>query len=115
VWTLSVIGLGPVRPGSFSPRWATYRSYSSACSRCVPVWLTSVSHVVGSTSLFMTITNTIIAGTLGALIADVSGGGPAAVSIIGVIAGVGYLAAMLEIGRRSFGRDRVDTRFPSRG
>jgi hypothetical protein len=72
-----------------------------------------VSHVVGSTSLFMTITNTIIAGTLGALIADVSGGGPAAVSIIGVITGLGYLAAMLEIGRRSFGRDRVDTRFPS--
>jgi hypothetical protein len=72
-----------------------------------------VSHVVGSTSLFTTITNTIIAGTLGALIADVSGGGPAAVSIIGVLAGLGYLAAMLEIGRRSFGREPVDTRFPS--
>ena len=70
-------------------------------------------HVVGSTSMFMTITNTIVAGTLGALIADVSGGGPPAVSIIGAIAGLAYLAAMLEMGRRSFGRGRVDARFPT--
>jgi len=72
-----------------------------------------VSHVAGSTSLFMTVTNTIVAGTLGALIADVSGGGPATVSVIGALAGLAYLAAMLEVGRRSFGRERVDTRFPS--
>ena len=72
-----------------------------------------VRHVVGSTSMFMTMTNTIVAGTLGALIADVSGGGPATVSVIGALAGLAYLAAMLEAGRRSFGRERVDTRFPS--
>lgn len=117
-----VIGMNRLRAGylEMDPTLARYlvtswnddaagvmRTYTMGHDRHV------VSHVVGSTSLFMTITNTIIAGTLGALIADVSGGGPAAVSIIGVIAGLGYLAAMLEIGRRSFGRDRVDARFPS--
>lgn len=30
-----------------------------------------------------------------------------------LLAGLAYLAAMLEIGRRSFGRERGDTRFPT--
>ncbi|MBA3339654.1 MAG: hypothetical protein H0T54_07920 [Geodermatophilaceae bacterium] len=67
----------------------------------------------GARRCSMNVTNTIVAGTLGALIADASGGGAVAVSISGAIAGVAYLAAMIEIGRRSFGRPRTDARFPT--
>jgi hypothetical protein len=72
-----------------------------------------VSHVLGSTSVFMIVTNSIIAGTLGALVADVSGGGQAIVSVAGTAAGLAYLAAMMEVGRRSFGHQRIDAHFPS--
>jgi len=71
------------------------------------------SHVLGSTSMFINIVNTIVAGTLGALIADASGGGPAAVSAIGTLSGLVYLAAVLEVGRRSFSRSPLEARFPS--
>lgn len=72
-----------------------------------------VSHVVGSTSMFMTSVNTIVAGSLGALIANAAGGGPAALAVTGTIAGLAYLAAMLEVARRSFGGSRIDVHFPS--
>jgi len=72
-----------------------------------------VSHVVGSTSMFMNAINTIVAGTLGALIASAAGGGAAVVSIFGTVAGLAYLAAMIEVGRRSFRREPVEARFPS--
>lgn len=47
-----------------------------------------VSHIVGSTSMFMNITNTIVAGTLGALIADAAGVGSEAVSVSGALTGL---------------------------
>jgi len=72
-----------------------------------------LSHVLGSTSMFMHITNAIVAGTLGALIADASGGEPAAVAVTGSIVGLAYLGATLELGRRTFGRQRTDARFPT--
>lgn len=71
------------------------------------------SHGVGSTSMFMNITNTIVAGTLGALIADAAGGGTVAVSISGAALALAYLGAAMEIARRSFGRTRTDARFPT--
>lgn len=74
-----------------------------------------VSHVVGSTAMFVTITNTIIAGTLGSLIADAANAGAAATVVVGCLAGLAYFAVMMEVGRRSFARQRVDVHFPSTG
>ncbi len=72
-----------------------------------------VSHIVGSTTMFVNVTNTIIAGTLGALVADASGASTAAVSIAGALVGLAHLGVMMEIGRRSFGQQSVDVRFPT--
>ena len=41
----------------------------------------TVSHVIGSTSMFINIVNAIVAGTLGALIADAAAGDPVATSL----------------------------------
>ncbi|MEO8329786.1 MAG: hypothetical protein ABI586_07280 [Candidatus Nanopelagicales bacterium] len=71
------------------------------------------SHIVGSTTMFMTITNTIIAGTLGALIADAANAGATATVVVGCLAGLAYFATMMEVGRRSFGKQRAETHFPS--
>ena len=62
--------------------------------------------------MFMTIVNTTVAGTLGALIADAAGAGPAPVAVIGTIGGLAFLAATMEVARRSFGGPPVDARFP---
>ena len=62
----------------------------------------TVSHVVGSTSMFINIVNAIVAGTLGALIADAAGGDAVATSLAGIVAGVAYLAMVVEAARRSF-------------
>lgn len=59
-------------------------------------------HVAGSTSMFMTAVNTIVAGTLGALVADTAGAGTPAVAVVGAGCGIAYLAVMLELGRRRF-------------
>jgi hypothetical protein len=73
----------------------------------------TVSHVIGSTSFFMTMVNSIVAGTLGALVAHVAGGSTPVVSVVGTLVGATYLAVMLEIGRRSFGGGPTDVRFPT--
>ena len=52
----------------------------------------TISHVIGSTSMFINIVNAIVAGTLGALIADAAAGDPVATSLAGIVAGVAYLA-----------------------
>ena len=74
---------------------------------------TTVSQVVGSTSMFMVVVNAIVAGTLGALVANVAGAPVALVSVLGSAAGLGYLGLMLEIGRRSVGDGPTDVRFPT--
>ncbi len=74
-----------------------------------------VSHVVGSTSVFMAVVNSMVAGTLGALIANASGAPVAVVAVVGVAAGLTYLAVMLEIGHRSFGAGPPQVRFPGEG
>jgi hypothetical protein len=75
----------------------------------------AVSHIVGSTTMFMNIVNVIVAGALGALIVDAAGGGPAATAVLGTVAGLVYLVLMVEVGRRSFSRDVIPARFPSAG
>jgi hypothetical protein len=71
-----------------------------------------VSHIVGSTSMFINIVNTVVAGTLGALVANAAGGGPLSISLCGSLAAAAYLAAMLVVSR-SFRRLPLDVRFPS--
>jgi hypothetical protein len=74
---------------------------------------TTVSQVVGSTSMFMVVVNAIVAGTLGALVANVAGAPVGLVSVVGAAAGLGYLGLMLEIGRRSVGNGPTDIHFPT--
>lgn len=64
----------------------------------------ALSHVLGSTAMFMNVVNTIVAGTLGALVANVSGWPTVGVALVGVGAGVAFLAVMLEVARRVFSR-----------
>lgn len=74
---------------------------------------TTLSQVVGSTSLFMVVVNSIVAGTLGALVANAAGAPVALVSVLGAVAGFGYLAGTLEIGRRSVDSGLTEVRFPT--
>ena len=57
----------------------------------------------------------IVAGTLGALVANAAGAPVALVSVLGAAAGLGYLVGLLEIGRRSVGSGPPDVRFPTPG
>jgi len=72
-----------------------------------------LAHVVGSTSMFMNIVNTITAGALGALIAGAAGGSAFVVSVVGICCAAPYLLVSLEVGRRSFRRLAITPRFPS--
>ena len=74
---------------------------------------TTVSQVVGSTALFLVVVNSIVAGTLGALVANAAGAPVALVSVLGTAAGLGYLGLMLEIARRSVGSGPAVIRFPT--
>ena len=56
----------------------------------------TLSHVLGSTTMFVNVVNALIAGTLGALVADAAGAGAAVVAVIGVVCGLAYLGAWLE-------------------
>jgi hypothetical protein len=62
----------------------------------------TLSHVVGSTAMFVNVVNAIVAGTLGALVASAAGAGPAGTAVVGSLAAVLYLGAWLDYGRRSF-------------
>ena len=68
----------------------------------------AASHVLGSTSMFINIVNAIVAGTLGALIADAAAGDPLTTTLAGLVAGVGYLAMIFEVARRSFAAMPLD-------
>lgn len=61
------------------------------------------SHVAGSTAMFVNVVNALVAGTLGALVAEAAGGNPAVTAVVGVLTGLVYLVVWLEYGRRSFG------------
>ncbi|MFC5262078.1 hypothetical protein ACFPJ1_08150 [Kribbella qitaiheensis] len=75
----------------------------------------AVSHRLGSTTMFVNIVNTMVAGTLGALISNAAGAGPTVVAIVGTISGLAYLAATIEAARRTFARPSIDAHFPSPG
>ena len=62
----------------------------------------TLSHVLGSTSMFVNVVNALVAGTLGALISEAAGASNAVVAVVGVLCGLAYLGAWLEYGRRTF-------------
>ena len=71
------------------------------------------AHVVGSTSMFVTVVNTLVAGTLGALVASAAGAATALVVTLGVLSAAVYFGVMLQVSRRSFEQPRLAARFPS--
>jgi hypothetical protein len=71
------------------------------------------SHSLGSTTMFVNIVNTMVAGTLGALIADAAGAGPIVIAVVGTISGLAYLAVTIEAVRRTFAGPPIDAHFPS--
>ena len=73
----------------------------------------TLSHVMGSTSMFINIVNAIVAGALGALIADAASGDPVATSLGGIVAGAAYLTMTVEVARRSFAQPPLEGRFPT--
>ncbi len=82
-------------------------SYTMGVRRSMP------SHVLGSTSIFMNVVNTIVAGTLGALIAGAAGWGPVFEVVLGVAFGLAHLAASVLIAARSFSVEPLPPRFPT--
>ena len=71
------------------------------------------SHVVASTSVFVQAFNSMVAGTLAALVAHAAGGPPAVVAVAGAAVGVGHLLAALAVGRRTFATPHLQAHFPS--
>ncbi|GAA2157259.1 hypothetical protein FHX52_4414 [Humibacillus xanthopallidus] len=74
-----------------------------------------VLHVIGGTSIFLMVVNALVAGTLGALVANAAGGGAALVTLAGVLLGAGYTLAHLLLARRVFASAGPDVRFPTPG
>jgi len=73
----------------------------------------TLSHIMGSTSMFINIVNAIVAGALGALIGDAAAGDPLVASLAGIAVGLIYLAIIVEAARRSFAQPPLDARFPT--
>ena len=73
----------------------------------------TVSHVMASTSFFMIVFNSMVAGTLAALVASAAGASTTVVAVLGAAAGLAHLAVHLEIGRRMFSHVHPQSRFPS--
>ena len=72
-----------------------------------------ISHVMGSTTMFMNIVNAIVAGVLAALIANAANASLTLVAIIGSLSALTYFFVMLAIGRRTFARPPIDAHFPT--
>ena len=76
----------------------------------------TVLQIIASTLLFVSVVNTLVAGTLAALIASAMGTSTLATVVVSLSTGVGYLAVQLEMSRRLYAVHRdSDVRFPSLG
>ncbi len=71
----------------------------------------TLSHILGSTSMFIDVVNAIVAGTLGALIADAAGGPAWVIATVGTVSGLAYLGATLLVARRIFAPAAHESRF----
>ena len=72
-----------------------------------------VSHVVGSTNMFMSIVNSIVAGVLGALVAHAANAAPTWIAVIGSLSALAYFGMALGISVRTFARPPIDAHFPT--
>jgi hypothetical protein len=72
-----------------------------------------LSHVLGSTGLFMNATNSIVAGILAALVANAAGASDALVAVLGSAALLAYFSGSALITRRSFRHPPLPAHFPS--
>lgn len=73
----------------------------------------TLSHVLGSTSMFMNVTNSIVAGILGALVSNAAGTSDAVVAVIGSVAFLAYFAGTLLLARRTFRQPPESAHFPT--
>jgi hypothetical protein len=71
------------------------------------------SHVIGSTGFFMNVVNTIVAGTVAALITRAAGGGIILVAVLGSLGALAYLSVMVNLGRRRFAAERFTPPSPT--
>ncbi len=72
-----------------------------------------VVHIIGSTTFFVIVINTLIAGTLGALVGATARGSTWVIALCGVAAGLLWFGLQLTVTRRLFGSPAHDVRFPS--
>jgi hypothetical protein len=72
----------------------------------------NASHIVGSTSFFLIVVNTIVAGSLGGLVAYVAGAPITGIAVSGSITAVLYFAAWVYVGARTFAT-LLQPRFPT--
>ena len=89
-------GLAPYFVASWhGDRAGLMRTYTMGAARHM------VSHVVGGTSMFMNVVNAIVAGVLGALIANAANATPTLIAIVGSLSALAYFFVTLAIGRRN--------------
>ena len=71
--------------------------------------------IIGSTSFFLFVVNTLVAGTLGALIADAAGASTAWTVVVGVAAAIVHVCVVVGLTWWFYGGPLEDVRFPSPG
>jgi hypothetical protein len=71
------------------------------------------SHVMGSTAMFVNVVNAIVAGTLGALVAEAAGAPAGLIAIVGVLCGLSFIGAAVAVAQRRFSGDSYVPRFPT--
>jgi len=72
-----------------------------------------LAHIIGSTTFFVIVINTLVAGTLGALVGALVRAPTWGTVLCGVVAGLVWFGLQVEVTRRMFGRPFDDVRFPS--
>lgn len=72
-----------------------------------------IVHIVGSTTFFVIVVNTLMAGALGALVGALVSSAGWVTAGSGILAGLAWFAMQLAVARRLFGLPMEDVRFPS--
>lgn len=72
-----------------------------------------MSHIVGSTSFVMHVVNSIVAGSLGAVIANAAGASPGLIAVVGTAAGLGHMGLAVYVAQRTFATPKLPARFPT--
>jgi outer membrane lipoprotein SlyB len=74
-----------------------------------------LAHIVGSTTFFLIVINTMVAATLGGLVVAWARGSTAAVVAGAVAAALVWFGVQLGVTRRLMGAELGDVRFPTAG